>query len=522
MQLEIAFVHFAAGHRQNQENRQKLLELLHQAAAAGTDIVLAPEMALSGYSFRNRADIAPHVTEENSAFLRETAAIAAEYGCYLAVGLAEQERESGIFYNALFVFGPRGELCRYRKINAESRWACPGDPGQNNLFTTPWGKIGVLICSDSYHGVMPRLTALRGARLLLIAANWPPTGLDPVELWRARAFENGIPIAVCNRTGQDLEMDCRRAESCLIDGRGEILLRRASPTSMVFHARLPLPGGRLDDHLRTKRLARRRPELYHSCYRNLSAIPNLTSYFELPPPGQLNLKCMPVQSFAELSRIGEAKTGIFRHSSLPTLILLPRLDCHQPRLNDLGALARRYRFWLLASHGGERLGWSLFKPDGRIQHWDLPRLEAATRFQPPYFDIGPARATLVPFSALTHPELPLALAKEGCDLVIASETRLPKTAELSGGVATLNHLAVAACGRDRAGIWLYRDGHQRWQERLAPCGQICSLTFDTTRLRHKRFQNRIDFKTLFTPPQDKPNQGAGNPRKGVDISGTFL
>lgn len=176
------------------------------------NVVLAPELAVSGYSFADYRDMAPYAETADGPTLTAVAHLCALYGMYACIGLAEMDPLSGILYNSAFVVDPNGSIvCRYRKINAEFRWACPGDPTQDNTFDTPWGRIGVLICSDSYHSLMPRVTALRGANLLLIIANWPPTGLNPVEIWRARAMENGVFVAACNRTGQDLVMDCSRA-----------------------------------------------------------------------------------------------------------------------------------------------------------------------------------------------------------------------------------------------------------------------------------------------------------------------
>jgi predicted amidohydrolase len=85
---------------------------------------------------------------------------------------------------------------------------------------------------------MPRITALRGADLLLIPANWPPSGLDPVELWRARAIENGFFVAGCNRTGIDLKMDCRPGNPASIPPGGQ-LLREKSETSRIFEVKRP-------------------------------------------------------------------------------------------------------------------------------------------------------------------------------------------------------------------------------------------------------------------------------------------
>jgi Predicted amidohydrolase len=58
--LKLALIHSAAEHKQTARNRDRLLDLFRQAGEAGAQLVVAPEMAVSGYSFDNRQDIAPY------------------------------------------------------------------------------------------------------------------------------------------------------------------------------------------------------------------------------------------------------------------------------------------------------------------------------------------------------------------------------------------------------------------------------------------------------------------------------
>jgi len=500
MTLKISLIHFAVKYKQNRANRSNLLDLIHKAAGRGADLILGPEMALSGYGFNNRREIADHVEDEGCVFLKEVTEIAARFNCHIAVGLALADPKTDIFYNSLVVTGPAGTVCRYRKINAESRWACPGDPCQNNIFTTRWGKIGVLICSDTYHGLIPRVTALKGAGLLLVAANWPPSGLDPVELWQARARENGIPIAVCNRTGRDREMDCRTAESCLIDAKGRIVTRHSSPDSTIVETEIPLnENHRLEIRIRNQRLETRKPALYHDCYRNLAAISNLSSYFALPPAGKIRLECLTGATIEHcldrLAGIAPAKS----REDIPGLLLLPALDYHPDQIRELERCARRQRSWLIVGRVGKHLRWSLFHTDGQSRHWSLPATTGDQKdLSYPMFDLGPLRIALTSLAELNHPEYALALAKQGCDLIIASESEYGKDkTRLMAGTATINHLAVAVCGRDGAGIWIHADGHQRWHEALAQPDKSCTAVLDSAPLRKKRFQERIDFDHLF-------------------------
>ena len=280
--LKLALLHADIRHKEPQHNGETLLGLIRGAAREGAKLVVAPEMALSGYSFTGRRDILPYCQEEGGPILSAIAGVVESTGIYLCLGLATRDKESGILYNSALVFAPDGRiLCRYHKINAESRWACPGDPLADNTFATPWGRVGVLICSDSYHSLMSRVTALRGADLLLIPTNWPPTGLVAQEIWRARALENGFTVAACNRTGIDLSMDCREAPSAVFDGAGKSLLNERCSQSRIFLVDIPLdPSQRLPSQRRRQCLAVRPVAQVHDCYLNLSAITDLTSFWQ--------------------------------------------------------------------------------------------------------------------------------------------------------------------------------------------------------------------------------------------------
>lgn len=291
--LKLALIHLAIAHKQPADNRDALLALLREAGEQGAQLVAAPELAVSGYSFTDYRDMTPYAETADGPTLTAVADLCRTYGYFACIGLAERDAGTGILYNSAFVLGPGGDIvCRYRKINAELRWACPGDPAQDNTFATPWGRVGILICSDSYHGLMPRVTALRGADLLVIVANWPPTGLDPLEIWQARAVENGLAVAACNRTGQDLIMDCRQAPSALFDAGGSLLLWQQIPHSTLLRGELPLDGeGRLPSEQRRDRLAARRFAGMHACYLNRSGIDDLTAFLQLPDSGPLHLRC---------------------------------------------------------------------------------------------------------------------------------------------------------------------------------------------------------------------------------------
>ncbi len=492
MTLKLHLIHFNVLYRQNEQNKTNLLNLIRQAAEDGADIIVTPEMALSGYSFTSRADIRPHVEQEDGDFVQAVEGLAGEFGCYVCVGLAARDRDTGAFFNSAFVAGPDGMVCRYRKINGESRWACPGEATQDNVFNTPWGRVGVLICSDSYFELLPRATVLRGADLLLIPANWPPSGLDPLELWQTRALENGIHIAACNRTGQDKSMDCRTCQSALFSPDGEVLAHTAGPQSTVMVTEIALPQGKLPNRRRRARLAARHPRHYHDIYRSLSGIKDLTCFLELPQPGKVALHCLACGPQAQSST---QITALLEEEKRPGAIwLLPDGDYDGTQCDRLAEIAAGKGLYILCSRQADL--WLLFTPEGKQRTWQRSSLDDGQGIV--QADIGPARLALVSGAVFAQPELAVGLSKQGCDLIVASETRLHERTRLLAGARTINHLATAVCATNGAGIWMRPEGHQRWHEELAGPGERCTFVLDTNLTRQKRFQDRVDFERLLS------------------------
>lgn len=487
--LKIALVHPNLKHGDTKHNLELLLELNRRAAEAGARVILNTELALSGYTFSGRQEMASRAQTLEGPACRALGALAREFGIYLCLGMAEREAETGIFYNTAVLLGPQGNIAALRrKVSAEPRWACPGPARQVDVCDTPFGRLGMLLCSETYFGLLPRIQALKGVDLLLVPANWPARGLDPLEMWRARAWENGFFLAACNRAGQEPGLDFSTAPSCVCGPGGESLLARRSQSSQVFMAELPLEDGRLAT-VRPQRLAGRRPELYYGAYAYLrQAQMDLGGYYGLPEPGPLVLHChnevleekelqdilagldpktvhllvLPADSLAGVK--GEALRGLVEKAPAQTAVFW-----HQP---DAGRLC-----WLTPDHGLERL--------------------PAQGEEPVTRDWGPARVGLCRLEDFRHPELAAALAKQGCDLAVVSGGAgdgmfLPGLA-----VKSLERLGLGLALRGRALICQPPEGHHRWEEVTCPQGGVCSLLLDTTPLRRRFFLDRVDYPLLW-------------------------
>lgn len=497
--LRIGLIHLAVAHKKLERNLDNLLKLLDKAVSQGSQIVVTPELALSGYSFRSRSDILPYTESVDGPIISKLSQLTKSYSVYLCLGLAERDDKTGIIYNSAFVIDPRGDVvCRYRKISAESRWACSGSPYQDNTFVTPWGRVGVLICSDSYYGLIPRCTALRGADLIIVLANWPPSGLDPRELWRARAIENGVFLVACNRGGVDLVMDCCEAPSCAYDPLGKVLFEGVSKDSAVFCVDLVLgDDGRLEGRFRKRIIQTRSLDLYRDCALNLWPVRDLTSFLGLPACGVLPISCIvpsenehPIDALNRIIENQQARKG--------TLCLLPVFESSDRILDVLRFVTASKQIGVLwKDYADSESGYVMMVQNGNVFKWDGLMFCNDGERSFPEFDFGPARVVVVPFTFLEHPELAVALAKRGCDVAVSSERLLDGEWKLIGGVRTVENLAVAVCGVNGAGIWTNPQGHERWGEVTAGRGEYCIFDIDTAHTRQKRFQDRVDFELLL-------------------------
>ncbi|OPY64620.1 MAG: (R)-stereoselective amidase [Syntrophorhabdaceae bacterium PtaU1.Bin034] len=488
--LLIGIVHLNVRHGAVAENRASLLTRTEEAAERGARIIVAPELAVSGYSFEGMDEIAPYTEELTGETVTALSRIARRFGVCVCAGLAEHDRKTGIFYNSAVVLGPDGRLvARHRKHVAERRWSCPGQPSPASLFETPWGKVGVLICADSYYGLLPRSMALQGADLLLVCANWPPTGLDPREIWRARVLENGTGLVAANRTGLDRMMDCRTAPSFALAPDGAVLLDETAEDTRTFFVEYPLEGHRFPSRLREEMAAARCPRDYNAIALDSSGLDDFPGMWGLPASGLIEIRCLvpspgptPLPGMGDPSWAGE--------SGIPRVLVLPP-GIHGVPLQEIIRQSREGRTAMVTetrSPSGSAL--PALVSEGRLTCLSPDKNSVMV-------DFSPARIALVRSESLRHPEAAVALSKQGCDIIVSQAGHLDDDTRLLLGVKSLERAAVAVATPEGATICEPPEGHERWHETMLREPGVCAAVVDTARTRKKRFLDRVDLEVLL-------------------------
>ena len=51
LSMKLALIHLAVGHKKPEQNRKRLVKMFQRAGRKGANLVVTPELAVSGYSF---------------------------------------------------------------------------------------------------------------------------------------------------------------------------------------------------------------------------------------------------------------------------------------------------------------------------------------------------------------------------------------------------------------------------------------------------------------------------------------
>lgn len=230
-----------------QTNLNHFVQYIEDAAQNGVNILVFPEYSSTGLSkdaSMNRVSTAERKLFEDHAELipqGETVRLmteqAAKHRMYLCWTMIERDQfYADRIYNTAVLVGPEGLVGTYRKVHragTEKMMFLAGDKG-SEVFDTPYGKIGLVICFDKVSPDTVRSLKLKGAEIILNPTAWP--GLDrrlgnldvSMQLHRyagrGRAIENGVVYVDCNLGS--LPEDQKNAEaghSRIISPLGEIL-----------------------------------------------------------------------------------------------------------------------------------------------------------------------------------------------------------------------------------------------------------------------------------------------------------
>ena len=223
------------------ENFQKSLAFIREAAALEADLIFFPEIQLTPFfpQYEGR-DMSSAAIGMDSPYIRDFCVACKEAGIYASPNFYIEE--AGQRYDMSFLINDQGEIIGRQKMVHiaqcemfyEQDYYTPSEEGFA-VFDTPLGRIGIVVCFDRHYPESIRTEVLRGADLILIpTAN---TTDEPSELFqweiRIQAFHNSVFTAMCNRVGTEDRMTFS-GESMVTDPNGELLALGGSGEELLI------------------------------------------------------------------------------------------------------------------------------------------------------------------------------------------------------------------------------------------------------------------------------------------------
>jgi len=205
-QIKIALAQMSCKVGDKAHNIRKMATYITKASKQKADLIIFPELSVTGYLTRDRTYELAETIPGPSA--QKIEALAKQNNIHVIYGMIERStKANAIVHNSAVFASPKGLAGVYRKmylpthsVFEEKRYFRRGY--ESPVFDTPVGKIGMIICYDIFFPETARLLRLKGAELIACISASPAVRRGFFEtLTTARAIENTAYLAYVNLVG---------------------------------------------------------------------------------------------------------------------------------------------------------------------------------------------------------------------------------------------------------------------------------------------------------------------------------
>ena len=207
--LTLALLQCTPGPRDVQGNLQRLDTAAEQAALGGADLLICPEMVVTGYNIGAHA-VQQLAQSAGGEYALAVAEMARRHGLAILYGYPERD-EDGAIFNAAQWINAAGERClNYRKTHLfgtlDKAQFSPAPLSSALVALNGW-RVGVLICYDVEFPENTRRLARAGADLIAVpTANMAAFDFVSTSMIPVRAYENQTYVAYANYVGHEADI----------------------------------------------------------------------------------------------------------------------------------------------------------------------------------------------------------------------------------------------------------------------------------------------------------------------------
>ncbi|MFN2119713.1 MAG: nitrilase-related carbon-nitrogen hydrolase [Anaerolineales bacterium] len=200
MRLSLALAQIATKLGDVESNLARHLELIEQARSQKSQLIVFPELSLTGYVLQDLVPGTARRPQEDDRIFGPL--LKASRNLDIVVGFVDEDVRHKFYIASAYLSAGR-VLHVHHKVYLptyalfdEGRFYAPGNAVR--AFDTPFGRMGLLICEDFWHASPPYLLWLDGADVLLLTSASPGRGLNSHDKLESARWVEGVNQAYAN------------------------------------------------------------------------------------------------------------------------------------------------------------------------------------------------------------------------------------------------------------------------------------------------------------------------------------
>ena len=200
MRINLALIQIATKLGDVEANLEKHLGFVQQAKSEKVDLIVFPELSLTGYVLQDMVPAVAHRPVDDDPVFRPL--LKASRDLDIVVGFVDEDARHRFYIGSAYLSGGQVVHVHHKlylptyALFDEGRFFTRGDAVR--AFETRFGRLGMLICEDFWHASPPYLLWLDGADLLLLASASPGRGLNEHDRLESARWVEGVNQAYAN------------------------------------------------------------------------------------------------------------------------------------------------------------------------------------------------------------------------------------------------------------------------------------------------------------------------------------
>ena len=200
MRFQLALAQITTKLGDVEANLDKHLGLIQTAKGDGADLIVFPELSLTGYVLQDLVPAVAHRPSEDDRIFKPL--LKASRDLDVVVGFVDEDSRHRFYIASAYLSGGQVVHIHHKlylptyALFDEGRFFNRGESVR--AFDTRFGRLGMLICEDFWHASPPYLLWLDGADILLLSSASPGRGLNEHDRLESARWVEGVNQAYAN------------------------------------------------------------------------------------------------------------------------------------------------------------------------------------------------------------------------------------------------------------------------------------------------------------------------------------